>query len=430
MISRSQPAPADAVQLPAVHIIGLGVAEQAQLDAAACERITAAAVIIGSARQLQVVAPVLAAAGQVVPTRLLPKLAELPALLADYAAKTVVVLASGDPLYYGIGRWFIRRYPRQYLHFYPAISSVQAACHQLGLALQDVQVVSLHGRPLHSLRRYLQPRQSLLVLTDHRSQPLALAEECARAGFAQSRLSVCENLGYRQQRIRHFSVDTLLADRAIAFDPLHVTLIRLQGSGGVLPVFPGIADSDFITDAAPGEGMISKREVRLAILSLLQPAAGDSIWDIGAGCGSVSVELAYWQRRAQVYAIEYHPQRLHCLSQNRQHFGVSQNLQIIRGRAPEALASLPRPNKVFIGGSGGQLSTLLSRVWAQLPAGGLLVASAVTAASRECLHHFAEQLTEGEVSTVELAVKRGVLAQGTLRYQSKLPVAVFCFVSP
>ena len=348
-----------------IHIIGLGVTDNAELSQAATKALARCERVLGSARQLEVVAGQLT--GQ--QTDRLPALADFPAYLGELIRQGVTslaVLASGDPLFYGIGRWFSQRFNNRQLHFYPAVSSVQMACHQLGLSLQDVEVLSLHGRPLEKIRSRLKAHQTLVILTDKNSQPQMLANECIAAGFDESRLSVCEALGYPQQRISRYSA-TEIVHVDIDFDPLHITVIETRGEGGVLPEFPGIDDRAYVTDRQEGRGMLTKRDVRLSILSLLQPGNKDVIWDIGAGCGGVAVELAYWNESTRVFAIEHHAERFKCLQANRDKFGVVSNLTTVQGRAPEALAELPAPNKVFIGGSDGSLPELLALCWSKLP---------------------------------------------------------------
>ena len=176
--------------------------------------------------------------------------------------------------------------------------------------------------------------------------------------------------------------------------------------------------------------MFTKREVRLAILSLLQPGNDDVIWDVGAGCGGVASELSHWNERVSVYAIEQHPERLVCLAENRSRFGCLSNLHIVDGRAPQAFADLPPANKVFIGGNDGELDAIISNVWANLPAQGLLVASSVTESTRAQLQAFALTLAEPQVETLQLAVSRGKPGEASIDYQAKLPVTLFKFIKP
>jgi precorrin-6Y C5,15-methyltransferase (decarboxylating) len=441
-----------------IHVVGLGVAENAQLSDDARCALQHADIIFGSDRQLATIASIDFGISNVdnindsetTKKQLLPPLSQLKIELNRLQNHTIVILASGDPLYYGIGRWVNNHCSASILYFYPAISSIQAACHQLGLSLQDVEVISLHGRPLVSIRRVLKAQKTLLILTDKHSQPHHIAKECVDAGFEQSRLWVCENLGYPQQCVREFSLDDVLTDKELSlktsFDPLHVTIVSVQGKGDVLPEFPGIPDEHFSTGEVAGKGMISKREVRLAILSLLQTARQDVLWDIGAGCGGVAVELAHWHPRAAIYAIECHEQRLQHLAINRDRFGVVNNLHIVQGRAPEILPDLPAPNKVFIGGSDGELLKLLPYVWSLLPVAGVLVVSAVTDNTRNIVDDFISahlDITPRQdgakyiagVESIDVAINRKKMIAGKADgkisrqwvEQKKLPVTLYRF---
>ncbi len=410
--------------MPQVHIIGLPVSKGTALDKPALQALQQAQLVIGSKRQLALLASCLLPDQK---QHELPKLSGLEALIKPY--QHVAVLASGDPLYYGIGRWFYQHFPAQNIKTYPALSSIQAACHALGLSLQDVDVMSLHGRPLQTIRTRLKQNQTLLVLTDRHSTPQILAQECIAAGFDQSLIWVCENLGYEQQNITRYPVNTL-QNKPMAFDPLHVSVIKTAGKGGVLPEFPGIPDHHFVTDGKkPGSGLLTKREVRLQILSLMQVANNDVVWDIGAGCGGVAVELAFWNARAQVYAVEHHAQRLRCIEANRKKFGVLMNLNVVAGRAPDVLADLPEANKVFIGGSDSELENLLNQTWQQLPVGGVLVASAVTETSKQsCLAFADNHLEDADMESVQIAVSKGDRLAGQMLYRPRLPVTLFKWV--
>lgn len=406
-----------------IHIIGLGVAEPLELTQSASNALRDADVLVAWPRHQALILD--SALGHQTQRVVVQQLSELKTAFNIQQAKKFAILASGDPLHFGIGRWLHKHFSEHNLHFYPAISSIQAACHQQALSLQDVTVISLHGRPFESLYPQLKKNRTLLILTDKHSQPQALAKACIDANFKQSIITVHENLGQAQARSRCFDAQTL-SHSTLDFSTLHISVIELKGLGEVQAEFPGIADKHFLTGKAPGEGMITKREVRLNILSLLQAAAGDIIWDIGAGCGSVAIELAYWNTNTHVYAVEYHTERLHYLASNRQHFGVVRNLHIISGRAPECLTDLPKPNKIFIGGSGGKLQTLLHDSWNILPANGVLVVSAVTEASKVILQDFATTHAEQAViDSLEISVKRKHFHKRDIAITQKLPVELF-----
>ncbi len=410
------------MSLKSIHIVGLGINQVADLGQDALHALSCADTIIGSSRQQECIA---ALTVQPTPRLIeLPKLSKLKTVIDEVPGSSVVVLASGDPLYYGIGRWFSRHFSPTLLRFYPSISSVQVACHRLGVALQDVEVLSLHGRPIKGVRRKLRKNKQLIILTDKNSQPQRLAEECILAGFPGSTITVMEDLGYDSELITTFHV----SEREIqqrSFSALHVSHIKVVGDGGVYPEFPGIADTLFETGGPPGTGMISKREVRLQILSMLQVSSEDTVWDVGAGCGGVAIELALWSERADVYAVECHPDRLRYLECNRDHFGVVSNLHIVEGQAPDCFSRLPVPTKVFIGGSNGELVSILNRVWSLLPEGGVMVVSAVIESSKLHLRRFSASLPSDSVQCIELRVRRGELGG---ECESKLPVEVYKFI--
>ncbi|WP_240009554.1 precorrin-6y C5,15-methyltransferase (decarboxylating) subunit CbiE [Marinomonas algicola] len=429
-----------------IHILGLGVHQEALLDPKAQMALLEADCVLGSERQLETVARFTADAQ----VTLLPSLKNLLQVISDLVkegVQSLVILASGDPLYFGIGRWFRQRFNLSQLHFYPAISSIQVACHVLGLSLQDTTVISLHGRPLLNIRRYLQPNRTLVILTDALSNPFAIAQECHGAGLDQSLITVCENLGYDSQRIRSFSINELVdwplkesipaaqKPENLDFSPLNVVVLETSSQQSFFPSSIGIEDDQFITDKVQGKGMITKRDVRVAILSYLQVDVNDTVWDIGAGCGGVAVEISYWNTTACLYAIEHHTERLACLQSNKERFGVS-NMTIVPARAPDGLVALPDPNKVFIGGSDGVLSEVLTISWRRLPTNGILVATAVTENSKRILLDFAQRIRSYQASESEwqgdaLSVQLSIAKEETLAnhcvYRPSLPVTLFKF---
>jgi precorrin-6B C5,15-methyltransferase / cobalt-precorrin-6B C5,C15-methyltransferase len=424
----------------AIHVIGLGVAEQAVLTTNAMQALDSAQIIIGSPRQLETVANYLDSDSDfVAQPRLieLPKLSELKELLTELSNQQVSILASGDPLYFGIGRWLSKNVDASELYFYPGVSSIQAACHKLGLSLQDCDAISLHGRPVETLRSLIRHNQTLVILTDKHSQPKRLAQECFDMGYHAAKITVCEDLGYEKEQIRSFTIEALLEDSnssvltssAFSFSELQVTVIE-TGISQIMPQFPGFNDELFITGKEAGKGLITKREVRLGVLSLLQPSRGDVAWDVGAGCGGIAVEWAYWNKAGQVYAIEHNDQRFDCLQQNTQRFGVVDNLTAIQGRAPAVLDSIPQANKIFIGGSDGEMSELLAFCWMQLPVNGVLVVSAVMEKTKQQLLTFRDELLmvgSASIETSQIAISRGEELAGQLVYRPNLPVTLFRF---
>ena len=339
-----------------ITVIGLGICQPPLLNAKALSALGSCDCIMGSPRQLESMAhaQVVANQSRTQPASLcLPKLKHIAHEIKGF--DHVVILASGDPLLFGIGKYLQSEFGDQ-VTCISGVSSLQGACELTGLSLQDAQLVSLHGRPLNHLKRHLQPHRTLLILTDQNSHPQAIAKVLVAANLGLSKIHVCERLGYEDQNQQQFIAQDL-ATNSTPFASLHVSVVHTLGIGHVMPNFPGIEDAHFVTDGESGKGLLTKREVRLNILSLLQPAPQDIAWDIGAGCGGVAIEWALWNPQGQVYAIEHHDQRIACLEANKEAFGVSANLSVIQGRAPDCLKELPFPDKVFIGGSGGELES-------------------------------------------------------------------------
>ena len=416
--------------MPKITVIGLGICQPPLLNAKALDALHTCDCIMGSPRQLESIEHIHALPNQRISEQVrlpLPKLNQIADEIKGF--DHVAILASGDPLLFGIGKYLQSQFSAQegnQVTCISGVSSLQGVCELTGLSLQDAQLVSLHGRPLSNLNRYLQPNRNLLILTDQNSHPQAIAQALVAANLGQSTIHVCECLGYDDQKCQQFIAKELALSTA-RFAELHVTLVHTQGGGNVMPSFPGIADSHFVTDGEPGKGLLTKREVRLNILTLLQPAPQETAWDIGAGCGGVAIEWALWNPLGQVYGIEHHNQRIACLNANREAFGVSTNLHVIQDRAPGCLAALPNPDKVFIGGSGGQLSAILQAAWQQLKPGGRLVASAVAEPSKATLREFTQLIGQDPADYLQVAVSRHDIIAGQDVLRPGLPVTLMCW---
>tara|TARA_B110000240_G_scaffold50340_1_gene57560 strand:- start:2053 stop:3222 length:1170 start_codon:yes stop_codon:yes gene_type:complete len=381
---------------------------------------------MGSPRQLESIAhaQVVANQSRTQPASLcLPKLKHIAHEIKGF--DHVVILASGDPLLFGIGKYLQSEFGDQ-VTCISGVSSLQGACELTGLSLQDAQPVSLHGRPLNHLKRHLQPHRTLLILTDQNSHPQAIAKVLVAVNLGLSKIHVCERLGYEDQNQQQFIAQDL-ATNSTPFASLHVTVVHTLGIGHVMPNFPGIADAHFVTDGESGKGLLTKREVRLNILSLLQPAPQDIAWDIGAGCGGVAIEWALWNPQGQVYAIEHHDQRIACLEANKEAFGVSANLSVIQDKAPDCLKELPFPDKVFIGGSGGELSRIMQLAWQRLKPGGRLATSAVTEPSKAALRQFSLHVEQQPTDYLQVAISRHDTIAGQDLLRPALPVTLMCW---
>lgn len=295
--------------------------------------------------------------------------------------RPVVVLASGDPFFYGVGVTLSRRIARTEMRVLPAPSSFSLAAARMGWALQDTACVSLHGRPVDLIRPHLHPGSRILALTSDSDGPAALAALLAESGFGASRLTVLEALGGARERISRHQADRFtLADA----DMLNVCAVEVAAGEGarILGLAPGLDDDLFEHDS-----QITKREVRALTLSALSPRRGELLWDIGAGSGSIGIEWMLADPSLRAIAIEGHPERATRIRRNARGFGVP-GLSVVEGTAPAALAGLAAPDAVFIGG-GGSEAGVMEAALAGLKPGGRLVANAVTTEMEAVLlsHH-------------------------------------------
>ncbi|MCC3411743.1 MULTISPECIES: precorrin-6y C5,15-methyltransferase (decarboxylating) subunit CbiE [unclassified Microcoleus] len=284
--------------------------------------------------------------------------------------EAVCVLASGDPMCHGIGVTLSRRIPIAEMTVIPAASAFSLACARLGWPLADVETFSLTNRPIASIALSFSPGARLLVLSADRHTPEKVAQLLTQRGFGSSLMTVFERMGSQaERRIEGVAAAwnaTDLADLnaiAIAVTADRETLIVSRTSG--------------LPDAAyRHDGQLTKREVRAVTLSALAPIPGELLWDVGAGCGSIAIEWMRSHRSCRAIAIERHPTRLEYIAENASNLGVPE-LKIVTGSAPDALANLPQPNAIFIGG-GVTAEALLETCWNALGEGGRLVVNAVT----------------------------------------------------
>ena len=293
----------------------------------------------------------------------------IPAILAR-RGEPVAVLASGDPFCYGIGSLLARAVPMAEILCIPARSAFSLAAARLGWALQDCATISFCGRPLAALAPLLQPGSRVLALSADAATPASLAGYLRERGFGPSRLHVLEALGGPRERIRSATADTF---SIVDVHALNLVAIELSPGPGarVIPLSTGLDDEAFEHD-----GQITKREIRAVTLAVLAPRRGEMLWDIGCGSGSVAIEWMLRSPANQAVAVERQPERAARSARNAVALGVP-DLRVLVGSAPEALAGLPEPDAVFVGG-GAQEAAVLEAAWAALRGGGRMVANAVT----------------------------------------------------
>lgn len=287
--------------------------------------------------------------------------------------RPVVVLASGDPFWFGAGAVLARQLARDEWISIPAPSCFSLAANALGWALEQTIVLGLHAAPLARLRPHLAPGRRILCTLRDGAAVAELAGYLAGAGFGPSALHILSRLGGPHQKIHSGTADSLTGH----FDAPVLAGIDVAGSGHALPLASGISDDFFETD-----GQITKRPIRALTLSALAPRPNERLWDIGGGSGSIAIEWLLRDPTLQAVAFEQHDARAQRIAQNAAQLGV-ERLQVVQGKAPDVLDGQTPPDAVFIGG--GLSQTLLDWLWSHLPAGVRLVANGVTLESEAVL---------------------------------------------
>ena len=347
-------------------LIGIGEDGPAGLGDEAKRLIASVPVVFGGSRHIELMQPLIKGEAQ---TWLSPFEKSVEAVLARRGTP-IVVLASGDPFFYGVGATLSRHILASEMTVIPAPSSFSLAASRLGWPLQDVTILSLHGRPIDLIRPHLHPGRKILALTSDGKGPADLAGLLRELGFGQSTLTILEALGGPQEKVsQQKAADFALTD----INDLNICGIEVKAEDGarILPVIAGLADELFEHD-----GQITKREIRAMTVSALAPRRGELLWDIGAGSGSIGIEWMLADPSLRAIAIEASGERATRIRRNAGNFGVP-GLTIVEGEAPDAFAGLPTPDAIFIGG-GGSNTDVLDAAVSQLRSGGRLVANAVT----------------------------------------------------
>ncbi|WP_329118676.1 precorrin-6y C5,15-methyltransferase (decarboxylating) subunit CbiE [Streptomyces sp. NBC_01353] len=398
------------VPLPAISVVGIGADGWDGLPENARRTLRAAEVLIGGPRQLDLL-PAAECPGERVtwPSPLRPA---VPGLLAAHEGRRIAVLASGDPTFYGIGRTLAETVGADRLHVLPHPSSVSYACARLGWPLEAVETVSLVARPLASLTASLHDGRRLLVLSESRHTPALVAALLREKGYGGSRMRVLEQLGGPHERLVDGTAGTWSDDERL--DALNVLALDCVRAPDTLRLgaVPGLPD-----EAYENDGQLTKRYVRAATLAALAPAAGELLWDIGGGSGSIGIEWMRTDRSCRAIAVEKAPERAARIARNATTLGVPA-LRVVTAAAPDGLADLPTPDAVFIGG-GLTAPGLLDACWDALPAGGRLVANTVTMESEALL---AERYRRHGGELVRLAVAQAVPVGGFTGWRQAMPV--------
>jgi precorrin-6Y C5,15-methyltransferase (decarboxylating) len=285
--------------------------------------------------------------------------------------RPVVVLATGDPMHFGIGVSLAKRVPPEEMAVYPHISAFSLAAARMRWPLAEAECLTFHGRPLDLLTGAVAPGRKLLLLSHDGGSPAEVARRLSDLGYGASELTVLEHMGGARERIYAGRADTWAHARAADLNTLAV-LCRAGDAARPLSLSSGLPDEAFQHD-----GQLTKREIRAATLSALRPLPGQLLWDVGAGCGSIAIEWLRTHRSLSAIAIESDEGRQALIEANAAALGTPY-LKLVKGIAPEAYEGLPDPDAIFIGGGLGDAG-IVEGAWERLKSGGRLVANAVTA---------------------------------------------------
>lgn len=406
--------PAEGTNPKWLAVVGIGEDGAEGLGATARRLIGAAEVVFGGKRHLALARALIGGEARAWPA---PFDGTMAAVLA-LRGRPVCVLASGDPFQHGVGATLARRLDPAEMAVVPAPSAFSLAAARLGWALAEVETISLHGRAMEAIRPLLHPGGRILALTSDGGSPALLARLLVADGFGGSRMRVLESLGGPGERRREGTAADLAA---VACGALNVVAVEVEAAPGarVLP-FGGLDDALFESD-----GQLTKREVRAVTLSALAPRRGELLWDIGAGAGSVGIEWMLRHPSLRAVAIEADRGRADRIRRNALALGVP-GLAVVEGSAPAALAGLPAPDAIFLGGGGTDPGVLDAALAALRPA-GRLVANAVTLETQALLAATAARLG-GTLTTISVA--RAVPVGGMTGWRPAMPVVQWAWTRP
>jgi precorrin-6Y C5,15-methyltransferase (decarboxylating) len=357
---------------PWLTVIGIGEEGVDGLPPIHRATIAAAELIVGGERHLAMLG-----ATKAETLRWASPLSRTVEAILKHRGRPVVVLATGDPMHFGIGVTLAKKVAREEIAIHPHLSAFSLAAARLAWPLAEVECLTFHGRPIELLTAALAPKRKLMILSHDSTTPAAVAARLTALGYGQSRFVVLEHMGGAKERVRESTAADWGADDVADLNTIAIDCVagpRAQ----ILHRGFGLPDEAFRHD-----GQLTKREVRAAALSALGPLHGELLWDIGAGCGSVAIEWLRHDRSQRAIAVERDADRAALIRDNAASLGTP-NLLLVEGEAPDALTNLPHPDAVFIGGGTGR-PRMIETAWAALKPGGRLVAHAVTVESELAL---------------------------------------------
>ncbi|OGP18700.1 MAG: hypothetical protein A2054_09795 [Deltaproteobacteria bacterium GWA2_55_10] len=351
-----------------IYVIGIGIQGRASLLGRPLDIIHNAGLLVGGKRHLDEFAD--ARAERIALGGILDAARAIDRHIKK-SRKPVAILATGDPLLFGIGSFILKRFGKKRVEIIPNVSAIQEAFALIKEDLNDVKILSVHGREADFSRLSDEARSNrkLAVFTDKENTPARICSELLERGVNGFKAYVCESLG-ADEKVIEGTLEKIAKRKS--FGPLNVLILIREDDVNAAQSAPGIPDALF----AHSNGMITKEEFRVISLAKLELKKGDVVWDIGACSGSVAIEAGRITGNA-VFAVEKDRKRVRDIKENKKRFG-SAELKIVEGNAPAALKGLPRPDAVFVGGGGNGIREILGAVGKALKPGGRVVVNAIT----------------------------------------------------
>jgi precorrin-6B C5,15-methyltransferase / cobalt-precorrin-6B C5,C15-methyltransferase len=408
-----------------IVIVGIGDDGLAGLTEAARRLVLEADLILGAPATLTLL--------DRAPARKIPLDPDMPTALgqvrAALSARRPVLVSGGDPLFYGIARYLCDRLGKDLFEVVPHVSSMQLAFARIKESWDEAYLTSLADRPMEAVLERIRTAEKVGLFSSDEYPPARIARALLDRGIDAFRAYVCENLGSPDERVTQAELADLTT---LEFDPLNVLiLVRPPGRpdrarAGRHRLF-GNPDDAF-AQAQPRRALITQAEVRCLALAQLDIRPSSVVWDIGAGSGAVAIEAAQLAHHGQVYAIEPKPADQAMIEANVAEFGVP-NVQVVAGRAPDALAGLPDPDAVFVGGTGRQVGAVLAAAFARLRPGGRLAVNVATVDGLASAHQALKDMA-GEVQLWNVAVARGIEQMDRARFQAVNPTFLLAVTKP
>jgi precorrin-6Y C5,15-methyltransferase (decarboxylating) len=406
----------------AVTVVGIGDDGCKGLTARGLDAVAAAGWLVGGERHLGFFSDFRGERIVLGNRRLAAALDQVEAVAGEH---NVCIVASGDPLFFGVAGLVIDRLGAEHVEVIPHPSAMQWAFARVGVKWDDATLISVHGRPREGFLTRLRGAAKVAVYTDPTNNPASLAAHMLAHGETGWRAWVCENLCGPGERVRSFSIAEL-AD-CIDVDPLNV-LVLLRDEGWRAPAVIPFMHEEAFAKRIPKKGLITKREARMLSLAALELRRDSVVWDIGAGSGSVAIEAALLAPAGRVYAIEVDPEGVEICRDNALTHRVD-NLRVVAGRAPEALAELETPDAVFVGGSKGSMEEIVEVALDRLRPGGRLVVNTITLEnSAEAYQAFRRRELVPEVTLLQIS--RAEPLARYLRWEAQNPIQIFAVTRP